>query len=137
VKEEVLVAIGTRSNDPTALFFTSNRVIVARTGGTAARIASYAFGWGGQAAEEHAEDKKTEELSKLPPEDILADNKRSFAIPYTDIIQVELFKRVFSGRQIRITAGTTKYQFRLAKPKELANYVNILRPVLTDKLVVS
>ena len=136
MNEEILVTIGTRSNQPTALFFTSNRVIVARTASTAARVIGYAFGWGGQATEEHAEDKKIKELSKLPPEDILADNKKNFAIPYTDIIQVELFKKMLS-RKIRITAGTTKHEFRLSKPKELTTYINALRPVLADKLVVS
>lgn len=137
MSEEILTVIGVRSNVPTALYFTSSRVIVARTASTAARIVGYAFGWGGQAAEEHGEDKKAEELSKLPPESILADNKKNYAISYTDIIQVELFKKMLSGQQIRITAGKDKYQFRLSKPKEVANYINILRSVFGDKLVVS
>ena len=137
MKEELLVAIGTRGNVPMGLFFTSNRLIIARTGSTAARIASYGFGWGGQAVGEAAEDKKLKELSKVSPESILTDNKNNFAIPYSDIIQVEMFKKMLSGRQIRINMGTKKQQFRLSNPRKYKEYADILKSVLGDKLVVS
>jgi len=82
--------------------------------------------------------KKKEQLSKLSPESILTADKKNFAIPYTEVTQVEMLKkRRFHAAMVRIVAGAKKHQFVLDKPKELENYVNILRPVLEDKLVIS
>lgn len=131
MNEEILVVIDT--NERKALYFTSNRVIVAKVGGQAL---SMAFGIAGALAESRMQAKKKEQLSKLTPESILTADKKNFAIPYTEITKVELFKKMF-GRKIRIIVGGKKHEFSLGKPKELESYVNTLRPVLADKLVVS
>lgn len=131
MNEEILVVIDT--TEKKALYFTSNRVIVAKLAGSAL---SWAFGMGGAFAEQRMAAKKKEQLSKLSPESILTADKKNFAIPYTEVTQVELLKKRF-GRKIRIVAGTAKHEFWLGKPKELENYVNTLRPVLEDKLVIS
>lgn len=131
MNEEILVVIDT--TEKKALYFTSNRVIVAKLAGSAL---SWAFGMGGAIAEARMAAKKKEQLSKLSPESILTADKKNFAIPYTEVTQVELLKKRF-GRKIRIVAGTAKHEFWLGKPKELENYVNTLRPVLEDKLVIS
>jgi hypothetical protein len=132
MKEEVLITIETGGNE--ALFFTSNRVVVARLVGTATSwgLAAALGGIFGTIAESKMRDKKLNELRKLSPESILTDNKKNFAIPYTEITEVEL------GKKLKITAGGWHvHKFGLLKSKERESYANTLRPVLGDKLVVS
>ena len=118
VNEEILVVIETKERK--TLYFTSNRVILAKYGGQG-----------------------------LLPESILTAHKKNFAIPYTEIHKVELLKKEIwiglglslsylgFGRRVRITATAKKHEFRLRKGQELDYYANTLRPVLADKLVVS
>lgn len=132
MNEEILVVIDCTV---TALYFTSNRVIVAKLAGSAL---STFFGLGGMLAEQRMAAKKKEQISKLSPESILTADKKNFAIPYTEVTQVELLKkRRFRVPMVRVVAGAKKHQFVLGKPKELENYANILRPILEEKLVVS
>lgn len=131
MNEEIVEMIETA--DRKALYFTSNRVIVAKLGGQAL---SMAFGVFGALAESRMRAKKKEQLSKLSPESVLTADKKNFAIPYSEITKVEFFKKML-GRKIRIIAGAKKHEFGLSKPKELESYVNSLRPILADKLVVS
>jgi len=131
VNEEILEVIET--TDRKGLYFTSNRVIIAKLGGQAL---SMAFGVFGALAESRMRAKKKEQLSKLSPESILTADKKNFAIPYTEVTKVELFKKML-GRKVRITVGAKKHEFSLSKPKEFENYVNVLQPLLGDKLTVS
>ena len=133
MREEVLAAIGT--GKPEALFFTSNRVIIARTGGTASRVAMQsALGTLGMLAQQRREAKKKEELSKLTPESILSADKKNFGIPYEEITKVEFFKKML-WRKVRITTGTGKYEYYVAESKKQPEYVNTLRKVLGDKVM--
>ena len=129
--EEIIEAIET--NDRKMLYFTSNRVIVASIGG---RVLSATFGLLGALAEAQMRAKKKEQLQKLTPESILTADKSNFALPYNEVGTIEISKKML-GRKVRIISGTQKHEFWMAKPKEYEEYVNILRPVLGDKLVVS
>jgi hypothetical protein len=69
-------------------------------------------------------------------ESILTADKKNFAIPYTEVSKVEMSKG-FLGSNVRINVGAKKHQFKLSKPKEFQNYVDVLQPLLGDKLTVS
>lgn len=132
MNEEILEVIETK--DRKALYFTSNRVIVAKLGGMGLTLA---FGVLGALAESRMRAKKEEQLSKLSPQSILTADKKNFEIPYTEVSKVEMSKG-FLGSKIRIiTVGAKKHQFKLSKPKEFQSYVNVLQPILSDKLSVS
>ena len=131
MNEEILEVIET--TDRKGLHFTSNRVIVAKLGGQAL---SMAFGVFGALAESRMRAKKKEQLKKLSPESILTADKKNFAIPYTEVTKVEMSKG-FLGGKVKITVGAKKHQFKLSKPKEFQSYVNVLQPILSDKLSVS
>jgi len=123
-----------------ALCFTSNRLIVANVNITEwirllwvfamvggiiiILVANLTWAW------------KTKQLSKLSVESILTADKKNLAIPYTKVRKVELFKEG-RGRIIRIISDTGIQEFNLIKPKEFEDYVNVLRPVLADKMAVS
>jgi len=131
VNEEILEAIETK--DRKVLYITSNRLIIAKLGGQAL---SMAFGVFGALAESRMRAKKKEQLSKLSPESVLTANKKNFAIPYTDVTKVEMSKG-FLGQKITITVGAKKHKFAPSKRKEFDDYVNVLQPLLGDKLTVS
>ena len=143
MSEEVLVAIPTGKLE--ALFFTSNRVIIARTesaGSRFTRSLPFAFfGALGMAIaariQQSQQAKKTKELSKLTPESILSADKKNFAIPYEEIMKVEFFKKIW-GPKVRISAGAGKYEYYAAKSsKNQLEMVNTLRTVLGNKVIAS
>ena len=105
------------------LFFTPNRLIVAKTAG----------GWktGGIAGIPFAK-RNAKKLSLLSPEAILKADEKNFAIPYSDIIEVEMKKGILSGK-IKIFTGTKKYEFNIEKRK-FENHLNFVRSVLPGKL---
>lgn len=136
MSEEILEVIETKQ--PKVLYFTSSKVIVANIGGGARGVGlGMVFGALGGLAEGRIEAKKKEQLSKLSAESILTADKKNFGISYMDITQVELRKKLMGRREIRLATSAAKYDFDLKKPKELENYVNTLRPILGDKLVIS
>lgn len=128
------------TTDDKALFFTYSRLVVAHVeglgesavyGNDALSILFNLFALGhslGAAG-------KLKQLSKLSPEEVLAAHSLNFAIPYAEIIKVELFKKMLR-RKIRVTAGTT-LEYWLSKPRQVKRYVNALRLILPDKLEVS
>ncbi|MEE9198597.1 MAG: hypothetical protein V3U26_02245 [Dehalococcoidia bacterium] len=138
VNEETLVTVVPAQ--ARVLFFTSNRLIVANVEVTAWINVLYVFAMIGGLiiglVRARTRAKKTEKLSKLSPESILTADKKNFGISYAEISNVKLFKRG-RGRKIRVTAGAAKHEFWLSQPKEFENYVNVLRPVLAEKLAVS
>ncbi|MFC1925603.1 hypothetical protein ACFLW2_02780 [Chloroflexota bacterium] len=123
-----------------ALCFTSNRLIIANVDGTRLIYAFFILAaLGGLIIvllQGRARTKKTELLKDLSPEMILAADKKNFAIPYTELGKVEMYKKM-RQRKIRITDDTAKYEFSLSKSKEFEDYVTVLSPLLNDKLVVS
>jgi hypothetical protein len=133
MSEEILEVVDTKQAK--VLYFTSSRVIVAniKAGGGL----GLAFGALGGLAEARMQAKKKEQLSKVSPESILTADRKNFAIPYADINEVELRKKLMGRREIRLTTGAAKYDFDLGKAKEFEKYLNTLRPIFGDKLIVS
>ena len=80
-------------------------------------------------------DRSWERVQKLSPESILTANKNNFAIPYTEITQIEMLKRrrfyLRWRSKLRITAGAAEHEFWLGAEE----YGWVLPPVLADKLV--
>lgn len=115
------------------LFFTSNRVIVAKTGNTFAW--QYAFGAVGGIIEKKAIQKRSEEMKKLSVESILTADKKNFDIPYIEVNKVEMKKPgMLSGGIIKIFTNTKKYQFVLQNKKSYENYLNLMTSLFNVKL---
>ena len=149
--EKILGVIRLRAGvrAPTALFFSSNRLIVAKTVGGKWRFALASFGvWGEDAADSRAK-QKAEKLRELSPESILKADKNNFAIPYSDITKVEMKKGGrMRGSKLKVFTDTKKYDFRIFSKRALAGFVyrehkeiedqvNLVRSVLSDRLSVS
>ncbi|MFX0117440.1 MAG: hypothetical protein ACFFB3_23030 [Candidatus Hodarchaeota archaeon] len=117
------------------LYFTSGRVIVAKIGGSGLLGL---FGAAGVAAEAYRQKKKKEELEQLSPESILTADKKNFAIPYSDIIRVEMKKPGrFSAAKIDfVTNGKTHKFILLQKKESFDNFTNLVRSVLPDQLSI-
>ncbi len=147
MNEEMLGTIDLPS-DHRMLYFTPNRVIVAKTGGSA----GWLFGAIGAAAEAYRETKKREELKKLSPESVLKADKNNFAIPYSSILRVEMKKKgIFGsicviadqkfGRDMKKKKDKTigrdvyRYEKRIAK-KGFEDCVDCVRSVLPEKVMV-
>ncbi len=127
--EDIIVVL---SSAKKALCFTSNWVIITNVVGFGG--VGYALGGlAGGIAEAVVRGKEVKGLSKRSPENILFSDKENFAIPYTVISRVELFKRML-GLKIRITTAATKYEFGLDKLKDSEKTVSNLRGLLRDKL---
>ena len=77
--------------------------------------------------------KKKGKLYRQTPEAVLKADEENFYIPYTEIIQVELFKKFFE-RRIRITIGIRKHEFAFLNENEYCRCMFALRPLLSDKL---
>ena len=139
VNEDILEIIWV--NDLSILCFTSKRIIAAVP--ELPELPELSL-WGAPdpgemfASEDEGMLKmKKEELYKQSPEDILKADKRNFAIPYVEIVKVELFKRFFFFRKIRITTGTKKHGFTLLNENEYYRCMFALRPLLSNRLTVS
>jgi len=134
------------------LYFTLNRVIVAKTGGRSPLIIAVVIavilflttgvlvgaiplaiiiGILGKLLAKRA-GKKFKELSKLSPEGILTADKKNFGIPYPDIIRVEMKKN-----KIIIFATKKEHKFGIRRKKEFESYLNLIRSVLPNKTYVS
>lgn len=135
MSEEILEVVDTKQAK--VLYFTSSRVIVANIKAGGGLGLGLAFGALGGLVEARMQAKKKEQLSKVSPESILTADKKNFAIPYADINEVELRKKLMGRREIRLTTGAAKYDFDLRKAKEFEKYLNTLRPIFGDKLIVS
>lgn len=123
-----------------ALFFTYNKLIVARVeglsnsgyyGNDALSIFTAVFGL----IQSQGAASKLKQLSKVSPQEVLDAHYMNFAIPYSQVSKVEFFRK-WLRRKIRVTAGRT-LEYRLRNPRKVKSYVNALRNVLPDKLVVS
>lgn len=97
------------TTDDKALFFTRKRLVVAHVEGL-----SQSGGYGTDAlsvlsalvdlGRSMGAAKTMKQLGKLPPEEILVANRLNFAVPYSEVTKVELFRK-FLQRKIRVTAG--------------------------------
>ena len=118
------------------LFFTPDRVIVARTSGGLGTL----FGGIGAGIEAYRGAKKAEEMRKLSLESVLTADKHNYAISNSEITKVELRKK-WTGIKINIetkdkTGKWTCTGIPEKKKVKLEDYENILRPVFGDKLSV-
>lgn len=115
------------------LVFTSNRVIIAKTGGQPFLTLS-------QMLQALSESKKKEaELQSLFPAKILSNNPENLSIAYSDIISIEMKRPGFvgGGRMKIKTIGVKKqYEFRLPEKRKFQNHVDFLLSVLKEKLIV-
>lgn len=123
------------------LYFTSERTVVARTSGGKGGMLLGAVG--GLLQYEEAR-KKGEQYSQLALEDILKADKNNYAIPASEVTEIELKKY---GKVAKINMkttsehgkamyGETKWQTLEAWKDIGEKFENILRTIFKDKLVV-
>jgi hypothetical protein len=116
------------------LVFTSNRLIIAKTGGE-----PY-LGVGKMLAASAKASKKVEELKKLSPGEILADNPENISMPYLDIVSVVMKRPGFLGQAnvlIQARGASKWYEFRLAlKKEEYQGHVDFVQSILKEKVIV-
>lgn len=136
------------------IYFTSNRAIVGKLGGTGFAYDSDDKTGGGILGPFLAPTltmRKSLLYKNLSPEDILTENKKNFEIPYTEIIKVEwqetpspnlgLFWSFFTdlfaerGTNFLIHTHKKKYWF-FVKEEEYDKHGKILRSVLSDKTFI-
>jgi len=124
------------------LFFTSDKVIVARTSGSSGVM----FGAIGAIYDSITTTKKAEKMLELPLEDVLKAHKDNYAIPNSEITRVELKSRmrlniITSKDKHKWYGGGLSRDLILPEKKEKKvrypeDYGNMLRPIFGDKLSV-
>jgi hypothetical protein len=116
------------------LVFTPSRLIIAKTGGE-----PY-LGVGQMLAALGKANKKLEELKKLSPTEILADDPENVSIPYPEIETVVMKRPGFMGTANVLVAvrGVKKwYEFRLAlKKQEFQGHIDFVQSVLKDRVLI-
>ena len=129
-----------------SLYFTSDRLIVARTEqkrfsqeetSPLTRMILRRFH-----GKEIEEDKNRESMyMKTHPDNILAADKKNFAIYYSCITRVELKKpgRFFAGKiTISTTVGEKPYRYNLREGSVLFDeHVSLVQSLIPNKLVIS
>lgn len=81
--EEIVEVFETRERN--GLYFTTDRIIVAKLGGDELSIL---FGNIGAIVEARRRAKRKEQFSKLSVESILAADTENFAIPYSEVTRI-------------------------------------------------
>lgn len=132
--EEIVGIICTGKSED--LFFTPNRVIVAKKGS----IAKF-FGWGlvGAFADALYKGWETKKLSDLSPDKILRANKNNFIIPHEEITKFEIRKTFpFGTWEIRIDTKTARHVFfwDLGIGRDLRKHVRFLMPLLSERVSI-
>jgi len=116
------------------LVFTSSRLIIAKTGGEPYLGVSQMLVALGKA------NKKLEELKKLSPGEILADNPENVSIPYQDIVTVVMKRPGFLGQAgvlIQVKGIKKWYEFRLAlKKPEFQGHLDFVQSILKEKVII-
>ena len=118
------------------LFFTSDRVIVAKIG----RIPwLFRGGLMGTATEAIYGGMKLKKLSELSPDRILRSDKRNFTVLYDEISKFEICKSFPIGsKEVTISTSTNKYVFHwdLGVFRDVKKHTSFLVPLLSDKLTI-
>jgi len=84
-----------------------------------------------------AEKWKYRKLLKYGPNDLLANNKKNFDIPYSDIAQVELKKvRLGLRNKIKILTKSKSYEFFILNTKLLKYHMSLVRWVLPESKLI-
>ena len=130
----------------TFLFFTADRVIVAKLRGTSslAMLGGAALGgvFGAGITDAIARKRQRARLRSLSPDEILRENKENFAIPYERIVRFELCRggKRWTFRGLRINTASTKYEFPSSAgdefEKHIDSFADLLLPLLSDKLSI-
>ena len=145
MKEEIVARIEANQKAmmdfPVELIFTSQRIVVATlvsAGGIFATAISDTFSGGFTRLSNLAKEKR-EENEKLSVNEILEANKKNYAIPYEEILEVEIKKPgTFSGAKMKIFTSTKKREVVFKKKKWLFDeLVNLVRPLVGEKLSLS
>ena len=131
-KEKILGYICTgKSRD---LFFTPNRVIVAKKGS----IGKF-FGWDlvGLIADDIHKQLKAKKISTISPDKILGENKRNFSISYVEIRKFDIQGKL-SGVEITINTNTEDYVYYWDPrfTRDLKKETSFLVPLLGDKFSI-
>jgi hypothetical protein len=120
-----------------ALYFASDKVIVART------ATGFHMSWGGIDSVRgwYKAKGKEESMDDVSVEDLLSADQNNFAISYDKIEKVEL-KKFGKGAFINIMANGKKYHWTVRgipgiKNPKIENLEKILRPIFPEKLVPS
>jgi len=132
------------------LYFTPDRTIVARLsggkGGVIGGLLGGAVGGAiGGVLQQREAKKKEEQYSKVSLESILKADKNNYAIPNSEITEVEL-KKSGKGTKLNIKTsqkhgksmyGETKWHVFEGAWKDVGQrYENMLRPIFKDRLIV-
>jgi hypothetical protein len=78
--------------------------------------------------------RKASELEKLTPDEILKDDKRNFAIPFSEIVEVKI--RGFLTKNIVVATHETEYRFTFRRKTELYYFEDQVCPHLADKVPI-
>ena len=119
------------------LYFTTNRVLVARVTGLGTMVA------GGALVTAAVVDQKSGQLKAMPPESILLSDSRNFAIPYSEILQMHVKRpSTFRGGKVVILTTKGEQKFSITN-KGLLNlgergfdFLSRLSSLLGNRLVV-
>jgi len=119
------------------LFVTPDRVIVARKSGASGGL----FGVIGIAIQASKGKKREKEYLELSPEDVLKADKKNFALPNSEIREVELKCGGGNLVELKIITSEKKHKwlvlpFEVKKEQRTEDCENILRPVFGDRLSV-
>ena len=123
-----------------ALVFTSERILVAKITGTLGVALSGLSGVVGELermALNRKVKEKSEKFTSVSVEDILKADKDNYAIPYSEILKVEMKKGGFLWPpNISIQTKDKKYSFKILEKKEYDRYVDLVRTALPDKVYI-
>ena len=84
-----------------------------------------------------ANNRKHKKLLRLKPNDVLANNKKNFEIPYGQITQIELKKGRLGFRdKVKISTHNMNYQFGILNKKLFKYYTSLVRWTLPENKLV-
>ena len=120
-----------------ALYFTSDKVIVART----ATGFQMSWGVGDSIKGWHKSKEQEEKMDDFSVEELLSSDQNNFAILYDKIVKVEL-KKFGKGAFISVIANGEKYHWTVRgipgiKNPKIEDLEKILQPIFQEKLVKS
>jgi len=131
-----------------SLFLTNRRIVAAKTGGLGANLTAAGAAGGGliggligaglDARSAGGMTKKTLELSQMSPDQMIAQDKKNFEIPYVSIQSVEMKEPGFMGQgEIKVKASGKDHRFMLETSKEIfAQYIQAFNQSLPGRVYV-
>jgi len=120
---------------PFAIFFTTDRVIIAFTGGTASATDPTKWNVKLGIFMPHPEERANK-LSTMDPDDILQSEDENVSIPYNVINSITIKKGwLLSMPSIEIMANDKTYHYFFVK-EQFAEYVRIVKNAFPDRLIV-